>query len=273
MRERSLLGDVSPILIATFFLLLPVVLVLIFANKVRATGEGRMSRDDTYTKAIIAAMLPDASQVSHSLLSVDLNQPLTVVAWMRQKQIPDYKSGLTPKGTWVTVVPKLKSFCQDYVKSNGADLQKLTSRLEQRLGLPPNAGYDTFVELKLEPKELGEVSRFFRPCGDPSPITNSCDIAIPPEPDQVRNSLDTPDKAFKDFWYLSKYYWSFASPKKDRWSVQYPWSGLGYTFDWAPAPNGGDDFVRWGESEFVVAPKTAVQFVSATGTADYCAPQ
>jgi hypothetical protein len=110
-----------------------------------------MDQDSEYAKAVIAAMRPLRSDVSHSLFPVDFNQPPIFVTWTRQEKVAAYKNEKLPKTTWVTAVPKLKSFCQGYVRSNGDDLRQLTLRLEQQLGLPPNSGYDTFVELKVDP--------------------------------------------------------------------------------------------------------------------------
>jgi hypothetical protein len=118
------------------------------------------------------------------------------------------------------------------------------------VGLPPGFNYDSFVEFKVDPKD---TSRFFRPCGNQSPTTTTCDPASPPKPWEVRNDLTASDtgtgKKVEQYWLLSNYYWSF-SPKD-----QYPWSSLGYSFDWAPREDGSEDFVRWGESEFVISPE------------------
>ena len=277
MRERSSLSEAGPIFIATVFLILPVVLLLVFAYKNRAAAEDYMDQDSEYAKAVTEAMRPLRSAVSHSLFPVDLNQPPIFVTWTRQEKVATYKNEKLPKTTWVTAVPKLKSFCQGYVRSNGDDLRQLTLRLEQRLGLPPNSGYDTFVELKVDPTAIKDNFNFFRPCGDPSPTSSTCEPSFPPEPDEIRDSLKALDpgnsKDVEKYWLLSKYYWSFAAPEKYPQMKQYPWTSLGYTFDWAPNEEGGENFVRWGESEFVVSKGTPVQFVSATDTAKYCTPQ
>jgi hypothetical protein len=271
MQERSTLKETTPILIAIFFLVVPVAVLL-------AIDFRHKTPEEDYAKAIVAAMRPLPARVSHSLVSVDASRPLTVVTWTRQKQVADYQKGQTPtyKSVWVTVVPNLKSFCREFVRSRGADPAQLTQRLEQRLGLPPHSGYDTFVELKIEPDQVKDVTKFFRPCGNPSVTGNSCEPAFPPQPDQVRASLGSPidpgdNNKIEAYWVLSKYYWSFAVPEKDQPMLQYPWTSLGYTFDWAPGGNGGDQFVRWGESEFVIAPGTPAQFISATNSAAYCA--
>lgn len=263
MQERNTSSEATPVLIAAFFLLVSIVALLTIA------WEHRVPAED-YRRAVRETVRPDPSHVSHSLVSVNLDQPVTVVTWIRRNQVPDYKGKTAPKykNTWVTVVPRLKSFCQDYVKSHGADPRHLTLRLQQRLGLPPESNYDSFVELTVDPKD---ISKFFRPCGDPSPSTNTCEPASPPKPEEIEDNLKALDpgnsKEVEKYWLLSNYYWSFAS------AYQYPWTSLGYTFDWAPKEDGREDFVRWGESEFVIPAGAPIQFVSATDTVAYCTPQ
>ena len=51
---------------------------------------------------------------------------------------------------------------------------------------------------------------------------------------------------------------------------QYPWTTLGYTFDWARKESG--DFERIGESEFIVGPGAHINYLSSQTTAQYCTP-
>lgn len=263
MQKRKPSSEATPMLIAAFFLVVPIVVLLRIARAERDPAED-------YIRAVHAAMQPDASYVSHSLVSVDLDKPVRVVAWMRRNQVPDYDGKTVApqnKNTWVTVVPRLKSFCQDYVKSHGADPAQLALRLKQRLGLPPGPNYDRFVELTVDPKS---ISNFFRPCGDPSPSTSTCEPPSPPKPEEIKDKLKALDLGNSDeveqYWLLTNYYGSFAA------RYQYPWTALGYTFDWAPKEDGREDFVRWGESEFVIPAGAPIQFVSVTETVAYCTP-
>jgi len=255
-------GDSLPVLVAAPFLFVPVIVLVGIAMWGQRTIKG------DYLRAVQEATVPDPSHVSHSLVSIDVNKKATVVTWTRSDQVSNYQGKTAPsyRDTWVTVVPELKTFCQAYVKSQGADRQQLSHRLEQRLGLPPQTNYDTFVELTVDPKD---ITRFFRPCGDPSPVTNTCQPAPPLKPEQLKEYLSTSEPKKKQemesrYWFLNNYYASFASS-------QYPWTSLGYTFDWAPKGR-GDDFVRFGESEFVIPAGAPIEFVSATDTVAYCSP-
>jgi hypothetical protein len=251
-------------LMATFFLIAPIAFLLVLA------GRGRRTPEEDYARAVREAMQPTSSGISHSLVSVSLDQPVKVVTWTRQKSISDYQGKTAPayKDTWVTVSPYLKTFCQDYVKSHGADPKQLSLRLEQRLGLPPGSNYDTFVELTVDPKD---ISNFFRPCSASSPSTSDCQPALPLKPEELQADLRATDSKKKQemgsrHWFLNAYYNSFASTK------QYPWTSLGYTFDWAPS-EAGDHLVRFGESEFVIPAGAAIKFNAATDTVSYCTSQ
>jgi len=276
MQQRVQNSQSSTFLIATFFLVVPIV-GLIFTLRYSQQNPPR----DAYQEAVRDTLQPDRTHVSRSLVTVGFGQKIAVVTWTRQKNVPDYQKQNAPayKDTWVTVAPHLKSFCQDYVKSHGADASQLTQRLEQRLGLPLNSGNDTFIELTVAPKDISE---FFRPCNNPDPSTNTCEVALPcwdssanrntclpRTPALLKADLNDPKKNQElqsRYWALNNYYNSFALPK------QYPWTFLGYTFDWAPN-EAGDDVVRFGESEFVIPAGAPIQYVSATDSVPYCTPQ
>jgi hypothetical protein len=52
---------------------------------------------------------------------------------------------------------------------------------------------------------------------------------------------------------------------------QFPWTYLGYKFDWAQKEDSGD-LITFGESEFIVPAGTGISFLSATDTATYGKP-
>jgi len=67
-----------------------------------------------------------------------------------------------------------------------------------------------------------------------------------------------PDPVFRD-WFLSQYYESYGRAQPTR----YPWTSLGYTFDW------GSEVSEEGESEFVIPRGSEVVVESITPTAEY----
>ena len=280
MQQRKAEDSQFPVFISAAFFLVAPILVLMFMARKDRTAQLR-TPGEHYQTAVRDTTQPDSAHVSRSLATVSFGQKVTVVTWTREKSIPDYQRQNAPgyKDTWVTIAPNLKSFCQDYVKSHGADSKQLTQRLEQRLGLPLNSGNDWFIELSVTPKNISE---FFRPCNNPDPTSNTCQVALPcwaqdaksntclpRTPALLKEDLSDPKKKQElesRYWSLNNYYGSFASPK------QYPWTFLGYTFDWA-TNEAGDDLVRFGESEFVIPAGAPIHYVSDTDTVTYCTPK
>jgi hypothetical protein len=261
MPSKRWLSEIAPMLIAAFFLVVPALVILAVA------GRQGVPEDD-YAQAVREAMQPDAKYVSRSLEPMPTDA-VTLVAWTQRDSVHYFKESSTlGKDVWVAVASKVKGFCQEFVRSHGKDEKRLTLRLEQRLGLPPNSGHESFVEFKVEGKD---VSKIFRPCVY-VPASSTC------EPVEALQTIDAitkdfksldsaSDKGFDKYWVLNNYYRSFET------SRPYPWTSLGYTFDWARNEDGGGDFVRWGESEFVIPEGTTIQFGSATDTMPYCAVQ
>jgi hypothetical protein len=259
MQAKSTFSDVAPVLIAIFFLVFPISALLTYA------WEHRVPVED-YEKAVIEAMRVEESDASRSLLPIDPNQSVTVVTWTQQNSVQYFKLPKLGRDTWVTVAPHPQSFCQDYVKSHNADLEQLTVRLKQRLGLPLEPTRDTFVEFRVNGSNL------FRPCFHKSGSKDFCSaVKILQSRAEVKEDFKTlapgNDQGFDKYWVLNNYYRSYAS------NPPYPWTALGYTFDWAPKEDGSGDFVKQGESEFVVPAETTIQFVSSTDTTAYCTPR
>ncbi|MBE9220198.1 hypothetical protein [Dolichospermum flos-aquae] len=160
---------------------------------------------------------------------------------------------LLPYQTWFTAVPQVKEFCQKYqaTDSNIPDHIELSLRLQQYLGLILNK-YSTkthFVEMWVKGEDL------MRPCIDGEINDSSCDLLPLPVPDNspVVKTIYTN---------------SYSNAKKE----YYPWSGLGYTYDW-----GNPQQPHQGPSEFIINPTpekpVEVEVVSVTPTQKYCQHQ
>jgi hypothetical protein len=220
---------------------------------------------------VYETVLPEPGEISHDLVAIDPTKPAHVVAWLRTDQIRRLRQGTVvarssvpegwvtqaPYDIWATVVPRLKSFCQAFSKAHDGHMEQLILRLEQRLGLPPGSGKTAFVEILV--KDPSIAGNLFRPCVVPSVATTTCPLG-PPDA--------STSQQYKN-WFFSQYYSSYALARP----TQYPWTSLGYTFDWGGRGTGmGDtDFVRTGESEFVIPKGGMIQIESVTGTAEYCA--
>ncbi len=144
---------------------------------------------------------------------------------------------------WVTVVPELQQRCA----APDFGLRDLKLRLKQFLGMPPNTSKTEFVEFWVRPQDL------FRPCPDAEINDGSCDLSLP-------NRVSSAHRAwFND--YRAK---SYCSGEKCPDLLPYPWTQLGYTYDW------GNPKTEVGLSEFVIKTNSKVKVNRIESTLKYC---
>jgi hypothetical protein len=136
---------------------------------------------------------------------------------------------------WTTPVPQLQKFASQLNLSEN----NLTLRLEEYLGLPAHNGKTKFVQMWVEPKDL------FRPCPDPEISDTQCELEISPTVEQLHQE-----------WVNEKILTSYSENG-------YPWTRLGYTYDW------GSIGTEVGASEFVVRAGAEVEIDSVMNTVDY----
>lgn len=228
---------------------------------------------ETYGKAVEATKQPRPSAISMSLVPIVRSTPglrwddqgrVLMVTWSKRQF---YESSIgqpytfTHGDVWLTAVP----FARDFCRSLKLPPDRLRLRLNQLLGLPPDGDDDAFVQMWVDPKD------FFRPCADPEIIDRECTLNLTigeaPEgqcpwvasfTDQVSARWVSVTQEHLD-WMCGNWSKSFpADPRKG-----YPWTGLGYTYDWGK-PN------PVGQSEFVAPEGTTVLIESVTGTEEYC---
>jgi hypothetical protein len=166
---------------------------------------------------------------------------LTYTSW------PGYTAGrdsLT-REVWVTLVPEVRDSCAGF----GAELPL---RLNQLLGLPPTGADTLMVEMTVP------LAALFRPAADPAATTRypcgdtlqaDCGERFPPSVSAAHVQ-----------WLAD----SFLL----RWRVPggYPWSRLGYTWNWHPGSP------PYGASEYVLRAGTVASEVVVNQLRDYCAP-
>jgi hypothetical protein len=233
----------------------------------------RQSQPETYNslskklaESIEDAKQPLADEVVNNLWALSPNNPQ--VKWRENNGKIEYLMStwkyasnpstdwpigakkLLPYQTWFTAVPQVKEFCQQYqaVDSNIPDPIELSLRLQQYLGLILNK-YSTkthFVEMWVKGEDLT------RPCIDGEVNDSSCNLLPVPVPDSnpVVKAIYTN---------------SYTNANQE----YYPWSGLGYTYDW-----GNPEKPHEGPSEFIINPTpekpVEVEVVSVTPTQKYC---
>lgn len=207
--------------------------------------------NQTYTNAIDDAMIADNNEISSNLTPItENNSNLTwqgngsdkrvlVVLWTTHKSSYPVGGNVTTYWgeTWVTVVPEIKNF----FKSHSIPEQYLQLRVAQLLGLPPDSKDDYFVEVWVNPKDL------FRPTPDNEINDTTAQLDLP-------SSVDPTYEKWFDNNIISSYF-----PK------EYPWTRLGYTYDW------GNPNSHVGLSEFVIKNNSNVTVKSVQTTNEYLA--
>ncbi len=205
--------------------------------------------DQLYLNAVEDAMVAKESEVYANLIPItenntnlmwqgeDENASVLVVTWTKYaSSYPVGENVTTSWGdTWVTAVPEIKVFFQNNVKPD-ADF---TIRAAQLLGLPANTTNTYFVELWVKPQSL------FRPTPDNEINDTVATLAFP-------SDVDANYRA----WFNDNIIYSY-------YPMQYPWTRLGYTYDWGNSAN------HVGLSEFVLRQNSTVTVKSVTSTAEY----
>lgn len=203
----------------------------------------------SYQQAVEDAVDARIDEIDNSLWSITLDNTdliwqkvdgkpqVLMVTWTSWDGYDDKigeKMQLT-REVWTTPVPQLQTFISQF----NLNEDNLTLRLEQYLGLPPENGKTKFVQMWVEPKDL------FRPCPDPEIIDTSCSLEFP----------SNVEPQYQE-WVNEKILTSYGKNG-------YPWTRLGYTYDW------GSITTEIGASEYVVRVGAEVEIDSVINTIEY----
>lgn len=249
---------------------------------------------DQYASAVADASIALPSKISRYLTPINSQNPdlvwengvvgsrLLVVSWLDDAgkyykcsvaggcsgnttcieggECPTYKYD-----SWVTVVPEIKNFF--------ATTAPEPLRIAQLLGLPPEAAiagnqkaYKYMLEMWVSPTDL------FRPCPDTEISDTVCEIGFPvdsfrtPDLTNMVRATEGPDygvfMTYPD-WFnnRSRYIYTMGSNP-------YPWTRLGYTYDWGSSNHVGlSEFVLHGRK--VDGSTISVGIKSVKTTAEY----
>lgn len=209
------------------------------------------AQDSAYQTALRDAASIEAEEIFPRLVAIVSdnaalewrNGLLKVVTWTNY---PGYDKALgqalpLSREVWVTTSPELQQFCRALPEALKTDPTRLQLRLEQKLGLPPGGNKDRIVALWVHPEDL------FRPCPDAEISDSVCGTRFPDASSSGHQA-----------WFGRLSAGSYVIPGG------YPWTRLGYTYDWNP------DDVEFGLSEFVIRAGSQVIVDSVTPTAAYC---
>lgn len=148
------------------------------------------------------------------------NERVLVISWMSQSSLqywPLGKAFRTSKNpaylSWVTAGPQILFFLKTKSFSDSASLHL---RIAQVLGMPPDTKNNFFVEYWVYPNKL------FRPAPDPEITDHEADLYFPSEVSQT---------------YKTWFYNEMKNKYDTNTSSAFPWTRLGYTYDWADPSN------------------------------------
>jgi hypothetical protein len=152
-------------------------------------------------------------------------------------------------GMWVTGVPEVQAICRAFRGDVAMQVREL-------LGLPPDADTPRVLVLKVA------ISDVFRPSPDdstntPLPCKPLSDTTIPADCGNAFPAMTTTPAHYQ--WMAIESFYLHTIPNG------YPWTHLGYTYNWAP---GAD---RYGASEYVIRGNAKAVIVDSVPTAQYCA--
>jgi hypothetical protein len=196
------------------------------------------SDEVVYRNAMADAAYPAPSKIDSNLIAITESNSgliwktikgekyLLVVTWKqdasRFRIDPDSTYDTKGYPIWISTAPELKNRFKSF---NSTDT---THRLNQLLGLTPNSKYNYFVEFWVKPGDL------FRACPDKEITDKNCSTCFP-------SNVDPEHKKWINDLRISSYYGCDLY-------TQYPWTELGYTYDWNPSNSS-----HVGLSEFVIA--------------------
>ena len=212
-----------------------------------------------YSEGIGDAAKPQPWEISSNLTAINQNNSglirkeidgetyILVSSWKVDTTFykNNQKSGTYNTGSfpiWVTLSPELQSKCstKKFGRKEGLNL-----RLRQLLGLPPNDEKKYFIEFWVKPQDL------FRPCPDAEIDDKSCGIGFPKE-------VAEDYKSWINNLRIASYY-------NKEWNKNYPWTELGYTYDWNPKTKN-----NIGLSEFVIGTNKDIIVHRFYTTWEYC---
>ncbi|HPI38810.1 MAG TPA: hypothetical protein PK397_12785 [Ignavibacteriaceae bacterium] len=194
------------------------------------------SLEELYRSAVIDAMVAEDNEIVTTLTPITPSN--TNLIWkdgdttgyvkmlIFTKYASSYPAGDTVTTswgiTWATVVPELR----EWFNNNPVRSSKYLLRVEQLLGLPHGSGNEWMVELWVKPEDL------LRPAYD-----NNIRVTF--------SGLYFPDSVSQDYvnWFNGNIVYSYFPAKEKN---AYPWTRLGYTYDW------GNSISEVGLSEFTI---------------------
>ena len=206
-----------------------------------------------YTLAVEDAKIAEANEICETLVEITTDNDslqwttfygesyVLTLTWTQYDSYNNHENetmALVWGKTWVSIPFEMKQF----IANNNIDTSQKILRYEQLLGLPQNSRKKWFVEMWVKPTDL------FRPSSDSEIFDCRAELDF---------SADTPPSYQYIQWFVENKISSYYGQNK------YPWTRLGYTYDW------GNQNSEIGLSEFVIEKNAVVIIKSVAATLDY----
>jgi hypothetical protein len=215
-------------------------------------GVTNKTNKDLYEQSMINSIRPDSSKIFSNLVQINDSNKTLIRKYINEEEyilVCSWKQNVSfyQKDTifntgnypiWVTTAPELK------MRFESESPKDTNLRLIQLLGLPPTSKYSYFVEFWVRPVDL------FRPCPDKEISDNKCDICFPEDADEEHINWINGNR-------ISRYY-------QCELYNQYPWTQLGYTYDWNPKNKS-----HVGLSEFIIGSNKTIYINRIVTTSEY----
>lgn len=252
----------------------------------------RLNLQSLYSSAVHDTRTATAAEISRKLTPITVDNPALIwennipgtrvllLSWIKSSDAKYYDGTVDPAcrvgsanctltaDLWVTVVPAMKEF---FLATLPQPL-----RIAQLLGVPPEYALEdrSMVELWVSPRDL------FRPCPDPEISDRECELQFPFDPfrtfagtELVRATEGPGWNVFMNYtgWFYNRKTYLYANPRNYAQSAPYPWTRLGYTYDWGNTNHVGlSEFVVHGRKQNGTGISVGIR--SLQPTADYFRP-
>ncbi|HVW97003.1 MAG TPA: hypothetical protein VHA56_13615 [Mucilaginibacter sp.] len=208
----------------------------------------------TYNRSVKLAMIADSSQNIDTLMAIVPSNSL--LQWKtingqkyvlfgsftnRQDQFPQGDSTTLKGQIWLFIPGQMHKRLDGKITAKTDTIL----RLNEMLGLPPVSGYTHIAQFWVHADSI------FRPAGNPDvTLTRASGVLSPGVTEKYK------------LWFNNNIINSYFKPLPPG-QVYYPWTRMGYTYDWAPRTN------RVGLSEFVMQANSGIWVEKVYKASDY----
>jgi len=203
-----------------------------------------------YERSIFTSAVYDSKNLRQLCpLVADENREVVVVTMTSKDGNVGDLLPITGTGVWVTGVPEVQDICRHFTGD-------VVMRLRELLGLPPDAHIPRALVLRVK------ITDVFRPAVNPDvSSTTPCEqLADAPALSDCGNAFPAETAPSHYAWMASQAF------ELHTLSHGFPWTHLGYTFNWAP------DTDRYGASEYVIRPGAPALILQNVTSESYCRP-